>query len=376
MRTGKKSQVEITFNWIYLLIAGAVILLFFVGIVVKQKVVAEEQLASEVVEVMDTIFAGAGVSEKTKNFIDTSGLADYTLYFNCEIDSQGKSLSEFGIKEKGSSIQSRIEPIFSPQELKATKMVLWSLPYNFPFKVVDNLLVTSLNTKYFILNSQDKFFEEFLNAIQGFNVKDIPDLSFINPENNFQIRIIDLDGLFIKENQFVSDSLLPLEDDKVTALVFTGPNQITYYQKQGAQWKKMHPHPITIISIAKERDAAKYAAIFSANDQTYQCNMLKAFQRLQYLLEIYEKKAKEMNQYYLDNPGLGFSKDCPLYIQGPYSLEDGKETSLFIALDNLKNSLGACLIKPEFCSGLISPAQQLQQVNRDLGEKGDCLTLY
>lgn len=376
MRTGKKAQVEITFNWIYLLIAGAVILLFFVGIVVKQKVAAEEQLASEVVEVMDTIFAGAGVSEKTKNFIDTSGLADYTLYFNCEIDSQGKSLSEFGIKEKGSSIQSRIEPIFSPQELKATKMVLWSLPYNFPFKVVDNLLVTSLNTKYFILNSQDKFFYEFLDATQGFNVEDKPDLSFITPENNFQIRIIDLDGLSIKENQLVPDSLVSMADDKVTALVFTGPNLVTYYQKQGSLWKKMHPNPITIVSIAEERDAAKYAAIFSATDKMYQCNMLKAFQRLQYLLEIYEKKAKEMNQYYIDHPELTLTKSCLNYIQGPYLLENGEETSLIIALDNLKNSLGACLIKPEFCSGLIIPAQQLQQVNRDLGEKGDCLTLY
>lgn len=376
MRTGKKAQVEITFNWIYLLIAGAVILLFFVGIVVKQKVAAEEQLASEVVEVMDTIFAGAGVSEKTKNFIDTSGLADYTLYFNCEIDSQGKSLSEFGIKEKGSSIQSRIEPIFSPQELKATKMVLWSLPYNFPFKVIDNLFVTSLNTKYFILFSQDKFYEEFLNATQGFNRKEILDLSSVNPENNYQIRIIDLDGLFIKENQLVPDSLISMADDKVTAVVFSGSNRLTYYQKQGNLWKKMHLNPLTIVSIAEERDAAKYAAIFSANDKIYQCNMQKAFQRLQFLLEIYEKKAKEMNQYYLDNPGLGFSKDCPIYIQGPYLLENGEETSLIIALDNLKNSLGACLIKPELCSGLLLPAQHLQQVNRDLGEKGDCLTLY
>ncbi len=376
MRSAKKAQVEIAFNWIYILIAGAVILLFFVGIVVKQKAAAEEQLAFEVVEVMDSIFAGAGVSEKTKNFIDTSGLADYTLYFNCEIDPQGRSLGEFGIKEKGSSIQSRIEPIFSPQELKATKMILWSLPYNFPFKVIDSLFVTSFNTKYFILVSQDKFYEEFLNATQGFNVQWILDPSSISPEKNFQVRIIDLDGSSINENKKVPDSLASLEDDKVTALVFTGSNLITYYQKQGIQWKKMHLNPLTIVSIAEERDAAKYAAIFSANDKMYQCNMLKAFQRLQYLLEIYEQKAKEMEKYYLDHPELTLTKSCLNYIQGPYLLESGEKTSLIIALNDIKTNLGSCLIEPKYCTYLITPAKQLQQVNRDLGEKGDCLTLY
>ena len=32
-----KGQVEVTFNWVYILIAGAVILLFFVSLVVRQK---------------------------------------------------------------------------------------------------------------------------------------------------------------------------------------------------------------------------------------------------------------------------------------------------------------------------------------------------
>ena len=67
---GKSGQVQITFNWIYILIAGAVILLFFVGIVVKQKVVSEERLATDVVDILDSIFTAAGVSSKTKIFID------------------------------------------------------------------------------------------------------------------------------------------------------------------------------------------------------------------------------------------------------------------------------------------------------------------
>ena len=91
----KRGQIEITFNWIYIVIAGAVILLFFFSLVVKQKQISEERLSNEVVQIMSSILTGAGVSEKTKNFIDASGLADYILYFSCDA-----GISEFGIKDK------------------------------------------------------------------------------------------------------------------------------------------------------------------------------------------------------------------------------------------------------------------------------------
>ena len=81
--SNKSGQVQLTFSWIYIMLAGAIILLFFVGLVFKQQAAAEESLAFDVVQIMDSIFTGAQVSEKTKNFIDVSGLADYTLSFNC-----------------------------------------------------------------------------------------------------------------------------------------------------------------------------------------------------------------------------------------------------------------------------------------------------
>src|SRR3990167_9224883 len=126
---GKRGQIELTFNWVYILIAGTVILLFFVGLVARQKVVSEERLSGEVVEVMGSILAGAGVSEKTKNFIDASGLADYTLYFQCL-----EGISEFGIKDKPARMQNSIDPIFAPGEIQSSRIVTWSLPYTLPFK--------------------------------------------------------------------------------------------------------------------------------------------------------------------------------------------------------------------------------------------------
>mgnify|MGYP005657314267 CR=1 FL=1 len=66
----RKGQVQLTVNWIYIVIAGAVILLFFAGLVVKGKDAAEKNIAEDVVQVMGNVFTGAGVSEKTKKKID------------------------------------------------------------------------------------------------------------------------------------------------------------------------------------------------------------------------------------------------------------------------------------------------------------------
>jgi hypothetical protein len=365
---GKKAQIQVTFSWVYILIAGAVILLFFIGIVVKQKSISEENLATDVVRVMESIFTGAGVSEKTKNFVDISGLADYTLYFNCE-----EGTTDFGIKDRGKPSQNSIDPIFAPLEIKDTQLVLWSLPYKLPFKVIDFTFVTASQTKYYFLGNND-FIDEFINSTAGFeNIERIDDISEIDPQRNYQFRIVDFSGgLFVKQG--IPDKLQKVEDSKLTAIVFTGTNQVDYYKKLGGTWDKLNQEPVKIVSIPGERDAAKYAVIFSGNDETYICNMKKAFTRFKYVLDVYESKLKEMETFYEADPALAVG-DCYSYIK-----EDGATPNAKSSLKSLKNRVAACLVNyPEtydFCLDILEDADKLKEANKNLGEKGNCLTLY
>ncbi|MBU1973855.1 MAG: hypothetical protein KKH52_00500, partial [Nanoarchaeota archaeon] len=351
------------------------------GIVMKQKTVSEENLAIDVVNVMGSIFTGAGVSEQTKNFVGTSGLADYTLTFDCD-----EGVSTFGIKGQPNQIEDNIQPFFSPSELQTTQLILWSLPYKLPFKVSDFLFVTSVNTKYFIIGNDVEFVNEFLNATEGFNVLYIPQqsLSEINPEKNFQVRLIDLNGLV--NTQPVPEKLQSLDDNKVTLITFLDDGKkINYYRKEDRSWKLLNKQgPLQIVSLGGERDAAKYAAIFSANHETYQCNMEKAFQRLKYLLEVYGGpeisrgtaggKLKEMTDYYLENPELGaIGEPCLSHLQEA-------DFNVLQALRFLQVKVNTCLISYpstySSCLELITEAQNLQQANQNLGFRGDCLTLY
>lgn len=374
----KKAQLEIGFNWIYILIAGVVILLFFTGIIVRQKASSEQQLSVDVVRIMSSIFTAAGVSEKTKNSIDISGLAEYTLTFNCE-----DGVGDYGLKD-GYRVQNAIEPVFAPLEIQGTRLNLWSLPYKFPFKVTDFLFITSENTKYFFLG-QEVFIDEFLDQTAAdekirfkINTQRISTLEQLKPENNFQIRVVDFSST-IREGLPVPVSIQQLGDDKVTAIVFTAAGNADYYQKQDMVWKKLNPAPVPIISLGGERDAAKYAAIFAGNDQVYFCNMQKAFRRLKLLNEVYAGKdigngdiggkLKEMITYYeVGHPELVQSRpDCinTLYFY-PRNVAN--------SLASLQNKAAACLYLPSWCPEMIPSAVELKKLNEQL--RTDCLTLY
>src|SRR3989338_5971125 len=227
----KSGQVEITFNWIYVLIAGVVILLFFIGIVFKQKAASEEKLAGDVVRILESIFTAGTVSEKTKNFIDTSGLVDYTLYFQC-LDGVG----EFGIVDNPARIENTITPVFGPDELQTSQLIIWSLPYYLPYKVSDFLFITSLNTKYIILGDGNGFADEFLDATEGFTREKVTytNLNNINPGNLYHIRIIDLDGVLTAGSPIPANLL---SGNKLTVVSFLG-NTVNYYQKNtNNQWE-------------------------------------------------------------------------------------------------------------------------------------------
>lgn len=362
----KKAQIQSTFHWVYILIAGVVILLFFAGTVVKVSKRSEESLQRDVVRVMESILVAAGVSEKTKREIDISGLKDYVFEFNCQ-EEQGT----FGLKGKITK-EISLEPIFAPLEIKSSKLILWSLPYKLPFKVTDLLIVTSLNTKYFVFGGEGTKFREELEKDVLPEEKEGFKLNFefvesgkegeIDLGENYQARVIDLEGR-IKERDSVPGNLGKGGDDKITAVSLTSSGKMFYFQKEGNKWKKTGE--AEIISMAEGKEAAKYAALFAADAESYQCNMVKAFKRLRYLNEVYESKLNEIIAFYDRNPGALQREACLL----GFSFFD-TDFRFF------KSAVPSCLLLGQnYCTELPAKAEKLQKVNYELFREG-CLSLY
>ncbi|MEK6950329.1 MAG: hypothetical protein AABX13_01230 [Nanoarchaeota archaeon] len=371
------AQIQVTFHWIYVLIAGAVILLFFFSLIFSQKQRSEETLRQDLVRMVESIFTAASLSEKTKTTVDTN-LDQYALTFFCH-----EGVSEYGLKGGSGSVQDSVHPLFSPAEVQATQLSLWSLPYKLPFKIIDFLFVTSPDIKYVVVGSTP-FAEEFLEETRPdmatrFRINTLAvspsQLQAVDPGQNRQVRFIDFvggNGGVIQEQALVPEKVRLLDDEVVTAVVFSGKDQVEYYQKKNERWQRRGK--ASIISLGGERDAARYAAIFAQNAELYECNMQKAFQRLQYLNEIYGGKEittaiaggklQEILAYYEAHPSPSLRQSCKPYL-----------TALQQALQAHQNTAGACLETPASCLDLLSSARQIRQDNEQLSFN-NCLQLY
>src|SRR3989338_9683877 len=361
----KKAQIEVTFNWIYVLIAGAVILLFFALIIVQQKSQSEENLASDVIRIMSSILSGAGISENTKNTIDTSGIADYTLYFSCD-----EGVGEVGVVGKGSPVQNAIDPIFAPAEIKTAKLITWSLPFKFPYKVMDLLMVTSLNTEYVVVGD-GSFADEFVENTKNFTVKRVNNLDEVNSGVFYQIRVVDVDGKIYRGQLSLSGLGSSLADYKVTAISFVSPQQVIYYQKNGNQWEALHSTPIQLLSFSAENDPAKYAAIFAGNDQLYECNMGKVMKRLEFVSSIYSGKSAEMEEYHNLLQNKVRNSVCADQISG--SVRVPLNQALTTHTTNIHRCLG--LGYNTCVSSILDSATAIANLNNNL-ESNNCITLY
>ena len=82
----KRGAVEIQFNWIFILIIGALILTFFFAIAQKQKQLSERRLGADISSELDLLFTGQGVSSNTISVMNIPNVPikvscdDYTLF--------------------------------------------------------------------------------------------------------------------------------------------------------------------------------------------------------------------------------------------------------------------------------------------------------
>ena len=63
----KKGVIEIQFNWIFILVAGSLILLFFFGIIRWAQTSSTESSSTTISNYIDSLLTGAAVTRKTVN---------------------------------------------------------------------------------------------------------------------------------------------------------------------------------------------------------------------------------------------------------------------------------------------------------------------
>ncbi len=286
----KKGAIEIQFNWVFVLIVGALILVFFINISNVQRRNADQQLAFELLSKVDLIMSGALTIPQTGQVFDMPNLP-----FNIECN----RISTLGV-----SRQFPDKVVFGPDTLQGRQLVVYSQNWNVPYKIANFLYMTTSNVRYVIVSGPDvqvavDFYESLPDNITK-EVAVINDAGFTD-QNNYRVRLIFLSEIHAKTNtKELPEFLKKMPDNAVSGVYINEDEQfVQYYEKEDFGGEKKLVLKGAPIKIYKQ--PMIIGAVFSADKDEFNCSVTKAFEKLHYVSEVYAEKETALNQEYVDS---------------------------------------------------------------------------
>lgn len=267
-----KKAFEIQFNWIFILVAGAAILLFFTAVVVKQKSISDASTKAVVLKSIDAIITGASlVADATKPESIPSS----------KIDVECNRVSVGGVSK---SYQNLI--LFSPGSIVGNEFRWQTLAFSAPYRATNLLFMTSDKLRY-VLIGDSSLAKEINKSLPSDMKKEfyqsIPS-AFAN-SNNYKVRFIAFGSMI-----GFPGVLQKMPDSDVTAIRIAGDiekGSVEFFQKEGNAWASKGTMPY----IGK---ASLMGAVYADRIETYECNMQNVFSRLRIISSIYLQRTESL----------------------------------------------------------------------------------
>ena len=283
----KRGAIELQFNWVFTLIVGAAIFVFFFGIINRYTNIAASTTSANIINDLETITTGASVSRGT---VQTIRLPNVDITFDC-----ADCFCHYSIR--GVSKQFRDKIIFAPSLIKGRNLIAWTLDWSSPFRVTNLLYLTSPYIRYIIVGNSNLALE--INSTLPSELDRDYNATFpgssIQDENNYKVRFVYVDVL--PQNNDLAN-LVSMKDDDVTAISIdssANPPKIDFYKKQGSVWSSS----ISTTYFTNTEDVI--AAIFSEDADTYNCNMQSLYGRMAKVTRIYINRT----YFFYTNPPSG-----------------------------------------------------------------------
>ena len=237
-----KKGVEVTFNWIFVVIAGSILLMFFVYFGWKQIGLFNTIGINEVVDNINNQIDSLSIGLSLNKVVTLPN--DIVFQFKC-----GNILYKTENKDTHNLI-------YGEGNFK-DKFNLWTRAWIFPFKIDNLYYASNVEKRFFILGNENLFFnlpDKFrkFNSLSQVNKDDVI-IDFTN--SNYQ-------------NTYKENKVLVVDKDK---------NTITFYP--GKQKEEFYGEEILI------------GAMFT-NYEDYKCLKTKSLNKLGLISDLYKKKAE------------------------------------------------------------------------------------
>ncbi len=280
----RKGMIEVQFNWVFVMIAGAMILFFFIAVVQKQRTLSEQKIAANIMTDLEAITTGAKVSRGTLQLIS---IPNIEIGVSCESCDCRYFVSDV-------SKQFKDKVIFAPTLLKGRSIISWTLDWSVAFRATNVLYLTTAQTKYYIVGDRtDPLVAEINRSIPNkINYEIVaPANAHLIMDHNFdRIRII-----FMNEDGIETFDTTPFESSQLSMLDVSGQSMVRgdlhFFEYSDGALKFDHEASY----LNKEM---LLGAILTDSYDVYSCNVVSALRSLDYVSQIYEKRTESLASAY------------------------------------------------------------------------------
>lgn len=326
----KKAQLQIQFNWIFVIIVGSVFLLFFFGLINSQSKTTDERISISQSKYFETVITATGQKVGTLKEYEIPGLE---VDFYCD----AKQLDYSYSVENLPSRDTKYDVIFTQKKLEGDDIQTWTQTWNVPFKAATFLYITNSKQGYIFYNYsavkelpgptsqfeeiQGEFPQNISMDVVDEDDVDWDDIAGRNYESNTYVfikgeepklseeyfkstkknNIVIIDPLVSgADNIFNYGTVYYLTPQKYMDLLEDLPDNPTSDDENKIALAYGNiPSEKTTTYLGK---ASLYGTIFSEDKDIYECNMQKAFSRLKLITQLYFIRAGDIT----DNDELEF----------------------------------------------------------------------
>lgn len=286
-QNSKKSQIEISFNWVFVLIAGAAILFFFVRTIGSEMDFTESVTQARAVSTMNSVMTAL---QQRPNSIAIEDRINYQIYFDCELEDH-----IYGVARSSSTLPHQL--IFSPSFIGESRLIAWVRNFNAPFPVGSMLYLTDEKTKYFFVKSDEEYrgrylIDYFYDLVPRNITKqrvDQADLLQLDDEG-FNNYIIIIAGTAELDN-FGFDSRRLSSKIGGAVKIDPGNNEVVFYELDDTTLKEKEKYGYLF-------EESILGAIISGDPEIYRCVMDKAFEQIRISADVNLERIKKIHDGY------------------------------------------------------------------------------
>ena len=273
------------FNWIFIIISGAIILGFFTMFAVKYIDLEQnkEDLQSirdfgNVLSALEKLQTGDNGASIDSNNPEEGLRFGYKLrlYYNCQ-DAEAKiSINDGGF----ATYQLNDEIIFTENEQYVHSLDMWLLPWRFPFHITNIIYLSDISKKYYLVyDSSNRDYINNLELSEAFDFQIVESSNF-EPKENSKVVFFTSRGPSEKTIESLKEGI----SDINFIYIDTGKKMVTFYDNG---WGK---------TVEYYADELMYGAIFSSDSESYDCGVKKALSKSRDVGNLVIEKANVLNQ--------------------------------------------------------------------------------